>query len=481
MPEYKYQHPIKILSYTTKNFWLLIIPLARGLYYSRYNFKAWVKGAWLDIFIIFLILGFAITKYLNIKYAFNDNQFYFKKGIFFKSTSVIPYSKLTSITFEYPFFLRPLKCGTLYLDTFSGSKRDAEIIANLRYKDIYTFEKLILSSGKQSKLKYSFYPSKKHLIFFSLFFSNTLSGVILISTFIYQSGKIVGKRLESVFFATFHTVAQKVAKGISPIALGMALVILSGWALSFIINVLVTLQFRAKRHKDYIKIKKGFFTKSTYFLKINKINFIDFKQTLLTLIFKISSVYINCPGYGKGKHALAVLAPITTKQEVIHTLHMLLPDYPSPNITVKPLKNQVQRFIFIPVTLFVCVPLIYLTLIWIFPQWSNLALFLCIILSIPTIWSIVVKAVSTFCTGIGCSGEYITIKYCRYFDFHTIVLPINKISFIKIIQSPYDKNMNFCRLAIFTNAEKTMCHTIRYLPYDQTIALLEKNHIRFLK
>ena len=71
--ELKRQHPIKIIDYSSKSFWLLSIPLIRGLFYLQFDLWAWIQGAWFDIFVLLVILiyGFfqcRITSY-NVCYT----------------------------------------------------------------------------------------------------------------------------------------------------------------------------------------------------------------------------------------------------------------------------------------------------------------------------------------------------------------------------------------------------------------------------
>ena len=43
------QHPVKMLDYTSKNLWLLLIPLTKYLIASRFDFQSWIRTNWVDI------------------------------------------------------------------------------------------------------------------------------------------------------------------------------------------------------------------------------------------------------------------------------------------------------------------------------------------------------------------------------------------------------------------------------------------------
>ena len=222
-------------------------------------------------------------------------------------------------------------------------------------------------------------------------------------------------------------------------------------------------------------------TKRENYLNALKINYTDLRQSLLSIIFRISSVHVHCTGYGKAKNAIAVLVPITLKREVFNTMKMLLPEYPAVTVTVKPTTFQVRRFIFLPILYILIVPLVSLTMLILFPTWGDMIYFVSIIFSIPLFWLLIVKIVSVFTTGIGYSDGYLALKYCRFFEYHTVIVPVEKISMVEIRQSIAQKATDNCTLIVYTNAERTKYHIVRYLTYSVTVDFLQRNSINFLK
>ena len=64
------QHPAALLGYTTKNFWLLLIPLIRGLAALRFDFYKWSRGAGWDILAVTAMIAIAgYYKYLDKQYC----------------------------------------------------------------------------------------------------------------------------------------------------------------------------------------------------------------------------------------------------------------------------------------------------------------------------------------------------------------------------------------------------------------------------
>lgn len=474
------QHPIKILGYTTRNFWLLSIPLIRGLVYYKFDFESWIHGAWFDILIVLSMLIFAILRWLSVSFAFNENNLYYKKGIFLFQESEIAFTRITSVGIENKFYLIPFKAATLSIDTNAGTKRKSDMTLILSRKNIDTFSN-VYNKVSSKKLRMIYSPSRKHLVFFSFVFSNTLSGVILLSTLIFQSGKIVGNQLEQTFFATFTSYTQKMTKNISPATLAIALVILGGWFISFCINLLRYWNFSCERKGSNIVVRNGFLTKRISYLNRKNINYIDLRQSLSTILFKISSVHVHCTGYGKAKNAIAVLVPITVRQEVTNTMKMLLPDYPEAKTTVNTSRFQIRRLIFFPILSILLIILLALALLYILPDWSEMIYLASIIVLIPLAWLLIVKIVSDYTTGIGCSSGFLILKYCRFYEFHNVIVPIDKVSLVEIRQSFAQKPTDNCNIKIYTNAERTKYHLINFLAYSEVLEFLEQNNISYMK
>ncbi len=118
--KYKRQHPIKILSYATRNFWLLSIPLIRGLIYLRFDFEAWVAGAWFDILIVFCMLLLAIIRWGTKYYRYTNESFYVRTGVASKVEKEVLYRSFSSVEVERKFWLRPFSAAILRIDTNSG-------------------------------------------------------------------------------------------------------------------------------------------------------------------------------------------------------------------------------------------------------------------------------------------------------------------------------------------------------------------------
>ncbi len=478
--QYKKQHPIKILGYTTKNFWLLSIPLLRGLFYLQFDLQAWLEGAWFDLLILFLILCFAFIRWLSVSYAFSDNEFHTKSGLIFFAHSSIHFSTITYVEIERSMLLKPFKASVLFLDTYSGGVKKSDKRLTLKNKDIDAFVENYSKLNNSDQIRKSYYPSRKNLVFFSLIFSNTLSGVILVATLFIQGSKLIGQALENRVFSTINTLSQDVVKILSPTALGISLIIVVGWLFSFVINLLRHWNFNCNRKGENILIQNGYFTTHNHILRESKINYVDLRQSLLTILFHISSVHIHCTGYGKTKNAIAVLVPITFKREVINTMKMLLPNFHTSDIKLHPRKKQLSRFMFPPICALAILVLLMLFFLSIAPTWKSMILFVFYIALAPLIWLLIVKIIACFHTGLGFADGFITAKYCRFFAYRSIIVPVDKIVMVQVRQTKNQRRTKNCNLVLLTIAEKPILHKVKNMPLKETMEFLRRNDIHIL-
>ena len=140
----KKQHPIALLQYTTRNFWLLLIPLLRGLFSLDVDFYSWLSGAYLDVLVILVILGAAFFRWWNIRYEMTEKGISFSFGFFIKEDFFIPYKSMSAVSSKRALILRPIRAVKIAIETDCCSAvgkisdPDVKIVVKLKdYKEQY--------------------------------------------------------------------------------------------------------------------------------------------------------------------------------------------------------------------------------------------------------------------------------------------------------------------------------------------------------
>ncbi|MDE7278365.1 MAG: PH domain-containing protein, partial [Oscillospiraceae bacterium] len=228
------QHKIAILKYTTKNFWMLLIPLVRGLVAVRFDFYRWLKGAYWDLIVVLLMIGFAVLRWYFVRFEVGEKGIFISHGVIIRNEFTIPYPAVACASATRSVWMRPIRAVTVAIDSDShstlgnGKKADAELIIKLSdYTQIYNN---IPNRSDSTKITYK--ASKANLVLFSLVFSSTLSGIIFLGTFFIQGSRIVGNQLEEQFMNAVSGVTefmQKIISGVTPAAVGLTLIIALGW------------------------------------------------------------------------------------------------------------------------------------------------------------------------------------------------------------------------------------------------------------
>ncbi|MBQ3162066.1 MAG: PH domain-containing protein [Oscillospiraceae bacterium] len=462
----KRQHKIAILNYMKGNFWLLFLPVIRGIFSVKFNFSIWIKGAYLDIIVILFVIGLAYFRWHFVRFEIQKKEIHIRKGLLFLNEFALPYSAISCAACCRPLLFRPLKAVKISLDSdshpISKRKNKADVtlyVSETDYLQLYNKIPTDLSC-----MKISYQASKKDLIIFSLLFSSTLSGIIFIGTFFIRGSKVVGERLEEEFFSAVSSVTKAVkffAEEATTFSVSLTIIIAAGWLVSFLTNLFRHIRFGIHRRGSNIIVENGYFSHWKYYVNSSRINYADLQQNLLMKIAKIMSVHVSCTGYGKRKNEIPVFVPVTTRRRVMSTLEMMLPDFTQSNISAKPKRTYIAAYIWLPLVLTVGIPVAMTVLTGIFAEWSGAIKFVGAMLEIPSVYLLAVKIAAKMTTGIGVGRDTLTVKYCRAYKFHTIIVPKGRVAYIKIRRTPFQRVSDCCDVIIYTRGERAAKHRVR--------------------
>ena len=202
------QHPVKIIMYIAKYLWLLLIPLAKYLIATQFDFESWVKTNWVDILTLSVIFGYGILRWVFIYFEIEEDSIIAHTGYFGIEKTQVYFSEMSSMSLCQGYIFRLLGACTVYIDTDAKSIQSADIRLDISQKQAFRIYELATQKCR-SKPKYIFNTQKRSLLIFSLLFSSTLSGMLLTLTFIYQAYRIVGREIEEEFLAKVNTQLEK--------------------------------------------------------------------------------------------------------------------------------------------------------------------------------------------------------------------------------------------------------------------------------
>ncbi len=455
-----HEHPLKILKNGMKSIWLLIFPLLRGIKTIHLDldfFYNWVKGAWFDILVILLILGYGYFRWAFTWFRFGEKEVSLITGILVKRETSIPYESISAVTAEHSFYLRPFKAVRVRIDTCSGTFNNADMSLLMRRSDSRKLHHKIPNNKKQTKKTFEAHPKWFSIVFFSFVFSSSLSGAIYISTLFFQLGRISQDLIENEFKNALNQItdefSSKFALSIPPAAIMLGTLIIVTWLLSFISNILRYAGFTMKKDQQALEIKMGAVTRRDYHIVTHKINYIDMRQSLIMKIFRQTSLNISCSGYGSKKNELPVLLPILNKRQANLALDVLDFGKKIKKRTYSSSKAAVLTFCGMPAGVGIAIPFIAKLLIYLLPSIKDFILLFAIMAEIPTIWMLVIKIIAYISTGMTIENDFICIRYSRFFAFHTVLTDKKKLVKAQIIQNPIQKKIGRCRLDFYFSSE----------------------------
>lgn len=480
------QHPIRILGYTTRSFWLLLIPLTRDLIASRYDIASWLRGSWLSILTIIVIFGYAFLRWFAISYRLEEDCIIAKSGYFGLLESKIYFDKVTSISVSQGPVYRLFRAHKVYINTNSGLLKGDDLALTMKSSDYRRLIKLLSADDNAPADmggRFSYKPKRSQLLVFSLVFSSSLSGLLIVVTFLLQGSRMVGEKLQERLALGLYDITKQVEQLISnipPIAAAAAIIISAGWMISFIANLLRHWSFRCVRKGEKIIIQSGFIAKRFHVLERKSIVCVDLQQSLLMKPFRICSVRIQCHGYGAKNREINVLIPIATGKEVACSLKLLVPEFPLPSRSVRPRLRDMMFYVIVPLIFCIAYPTAGFVAKRLIPSWSDAVSFAMLMLEVPSAWLMVVKLVSGFTTGAGFQDGYLRLDYCRWYAFHTTIIPTASVSKLSTRQTWSQFLKNRCNIQVRVAALSSKTYMVKNLKSDDVNALFDKSGIELL-
>jgi putative membrane protein len=468
----KRQHPLSLVAYTKRKFWLLLIPLIRSLFALDFDFFKLLGSSLSDLLFVAAVLLYAFLQYRTTFYHFGEKSLHIKTGIIFRSEFSLEYRLICSAASNEEFFLRPFGATVLSVESEAKSafnkRRAADITLITPSCEAVRFIGKLRREDKNRRARLVFGAPRSMLILFSLLFSNALASGVYLAVLFSQSFNILGKTLESYFIDTFNYVSKIMSDfiiGIPSYAVIAVIVIICGFTFSFFSNILRYVGFRVYRKGKIITVKSGYFSKRLILINTDFINYADFRQNLIMKAMGVYSLHVGCIGYGKRRGEIPVFIPLAEREELGAAVKMFLPDFADKRAAaedfVKPQKPSFVLYMWLPVLLVILFAAAFFILINIFPKFSELILFVFLMAEIPSVVFTICCLIEYKTSGIAEENGFFEIKYRRFWSFHYVLTKHSKIVKINRYASPYYRRTGISNTYIMTRGEKGIIHRLR--------------------
>ena len=454
------QHPIAILRYSFRYLFLLSVPLIRGLRYIKtpQGLYRWAQGTWIDLVAILLLLVLPLLLWRGHTYCLTDEGFILRRGLFLHFETLIPRRHVSTLSVERPFFLRPLRAARIAVDTDAGDRFRADF--TLTVSERHAREILAERQRTDEPIQHHYQAHWVHIVVLSLLVSNSLSGVLILVTAFYQSGRLLGEAYQQQLVGNLESAAEYIRVIPRTTAL-IILVLIIGWSIAAARNLLRHLPFRATRYETVLAIRSGALTRRDHLCTVSSVHYIDCRQTILCKLFRLHMVFIHCIGYGKGRDSLSLLIPASPSGRADEQTSRLLPEFHPQAVSIRPAPRSLLRYILYPLWgMLLLYPAAHIAA-ELFPLWRDILLHLAAITYIPLTWAAAVKVLDRYTAGIGHAEDFVTLRYTRRLTFHTVTVPQRDIVSYRFRQSLLQRRRHTGDLIVHTYSEEPRRHRIR--------------------
>ena len=454
-------HPVTILVYLGRVFFLIIIPVVRGFVSALSGgFVGWISGAWADILVVLTMLSIAVIAWLYSVYQIDGEKIHFRYGLLLRRHKVIPLKNITVFSVKRMFFLRPLRAVKLSADTLGGGARHPDFTILLHEKKAEPIAKHIWRLDDEPPEK-SYKPSTVLIVVLSLLTSGSFAGVVLIATFISQAGSILGRQFSNMMIGTFEEVSRAFAFGLPPAAAATAYILLAGWFVSAALSFIKYKNLTLTRQGQRLLVSGGMLTTRKYYVRYADINFIDMRQSIVTRLLKLKNLYLSATGYGKQKDDISYIIPSGREPSFSLTCENLFPKLIPVPRSYPPGATGIMRFLGQPIFSILCIAAALVIFPMLFPSWKSFILFTGLMAFIPALFFLFTRIADYSTGGLGFSGENYVLRYSIGFTLHTAIIPADKVVSVELRQSFFQKFGRYCDLVIRTKSEGRAVHRCR--------------------
>lgn len=460
----RHPHPITILHNLKRFFWVLVIPLARGFFsaVSGDSLKAWVEGAWIDLAVLSLMTLLATLQWLVCRYSSGRSGVHVTSGLILHTRTAIPAAAVATLCVVRPFYYKPFRAVKLRADTLAGTKKRADFSLIVSREEADRILRQRRDTFEDGSLTRQYRPHSLYVAALAAFTSSSFAGIVFMATLISQTGELLGNEFRDRVYGTLERFTQLLAFGIPPAAAALAYILLFGWLIAFATNFIRHKNLCVRRQGTSLAISGGIFTNRDYLVGVDKINFLDIRQSVLSWVLRFCSVHINAVGYSKYKDDVSGVVPAVRKRDVQKTLNMFFPEF-RPAVGRQLKHNWGALFKFVGDAAWGCllIPAATLLLRWLIAGWADFIGWVGFMLCFPAYWFLIVRLIDYFTSGISREGNCFTLHYSAGYFLHTVVIPLDKIAWVCLRQSPIQYFDGKCDLIIYSFSEESTRHHIR--------------------
>lgn len=466
-----HSHPITIIFNLKQFFFLLILPLIRGIYsgLQKDGFEVWKNGTRYDLMVFLLMVLGSISFWFMEGFKVEGNFLILKAGIVRQKITRIPMNALSTMVHYQAFYLRPL--SATYCEFFTGggiyNEENGIYLTKTRAEDLR--ELWVDKEPPEDVQDFSSEIGFRNTVVLAIALNNSFGGLILLITFFQNVKKIANERIEQAAQESFSFIISFLERFLPATLTTVSLLLLAGLILGFLQQFFRYLRLSLIRHGRLLKINNGFFSLQHSILATEKINYVYARQGIILWFLRWQLTFVGCIGYRESsKKGDPILLAIEKTKSGWRKVGKILPELKKTKTTLKPDLPHAYFSFFWQAGLGLLGVLIFgLITEHILPDWSTMTLILCLILAVPFLWMAAIKSIDIRRSGAGFEQDCYTIKTSTFLSIITVILPKSRIAHVKFRQNPNQKRYGLVTVHIYPYRKSRKKFVLRQIPLEE--------------
>lgn len=466
---YKRTHPFTILTHLKSSVILLLIPVIQQILFRPQGIFELISTMGFNAVYVISVISYAVASYRCYMYRVLPSGIQIKNGFFIKRYFAVPFNKIQTINFHKNIIASLFGAVRVSFDTPAGMSKSYDISAFFSKKNSkYIFSKI--ESG--NKPKYVYRSSNMCMLLMSAFWSNPATGLLFAAPFISKMGDIVGEEIRNILYNSVSFVWQTVATEISPVAATVANILVFGWTVAVLVQFFRYGRFSAYRQGEYIAVSRGIINKNISFTRADRVAAVTINQSLFMRVLNLYSSGIFTIGAGKLKGDKSLIIAAEKKDKLYSLLKNIVKISTKESKSLRPKKNTVFSYICVPVWVTVFIILL-ITIADYFIIINELFKVILLFAIIPLTWWIMFRVFAYRHSRLAVNKNNLIACGYKIWTLKKYVIPFDKIQYISIKQSIFQKRKGTCDVQVYLYFEKRACHTVKHLPKHQAEELIK--------
>lgn len=465
------QNPLQIFSKIWGPMLVLFIPLGVQIFLTPKNINSIIFSAAVNIILTLAMFLYYFLTWLSSGVGVKYGTAKTKNGFIVSKKREIPIRNIVSVEIERTIFTAIFGSVRVYLRTPAKSKKPDEAFYIRRKKQ----EKLKKHLGWCRRVSAESLYRAKNLSVLMMAFSgsNAAAGLLLSVPFLKIMGQIFNENLAEDLLYRISDSLAAILPFLDPITGVISALFFGGWLVNFFDVIFRYSNFYAWCSGKHIFTRSGLIARRSLKISREKIYIVDVRETLLTKIFSLSSVYLMAEGYEKRKEQKIPLVPAANLKEQNRMVHQFFPYSACDSAVITPKSSSKVKYWIWWVILGLAVIILGVKMYSMVEFIQPVILSATILLTIFIFWGAVVRIFGANRAGVKICPDCVIISGVHNLTIHTQKISRGKIERIKVEQNLFQRLSGECSVVVAARGIRRSVKC-KHLGYNRTIEAVKR-------